>query len=112
MRQAFLLYLYQWILNVILININTVLSQIILIVNFCGRHGSNFVGPTSEVITTKTVCKAVRIVSINKLVIFSPVSKSPYASNISISENVCCSVSCKPVSALISSEPVKSFVTC
>ena len=47
----------------------------------------------------------------NKPVIFS-IYKSLHASNICISKTVCCSVSCKPVSTLISSEPVKSFVTC
>ena len=45
-------------------------------------------------------------------VIFSPAYKSLRASNIGITKTVCCSISCKPVSALINSEPVKSFVTC
>ena len=51
-----------------------------------------------------------RIVSCNKPVILSLVYKSLHSRN--ISETVCCSISCKPVSALISSEPVKSFVMC
>ena len=50
--------------------------------------------------------------SCNKTIIFSPVYKSLHASNIYIRKTVRCSVICKPVSALISSEPVKSFVTC
>ena len=40
---------------------------------------------TSKPVSTKTVCKPVRIVSYNKPVIFSPVDKSFHASNISIS---------------------------
>ena len=48
--------------------------------------------------------------SCNKPVIFSPVYKSLHASNIcSVSKTVPCSVRCKPVNALISSEPVKPF---
>ena len=50
--------------------------------------------------------------SCNKPVIFSPVYKSRHAGNICISKTVRCSVSCKPVSTLINSDPVKSFVTC
>ena len=56
--------------------------------------------------TTKTVCKSVHIVSCNKPVIVSPVSKSLHASKICSGKTVRCSVSTKPVSALISSEPV------
>ena len=48
----------------------------------------------------------------NKLVIFSPVYKFCPTGNICISKTVCCSVSCKPVSTLINSDPVKLFVTC
>ena len=58
------------------------------------------------------MCKTSRIVSCNKPVIFSPVYKSCHAGNICISKTVCCSVNCKPVSTLINSDPVKSFVTC
>ena len=48
----------------------------------------------------------------NKLVIFSPVYKFCPTGNICISKTVCCSVSCKPVSTLINSDSVKSFVMC
>ena len=50
--------------------------------------------------------------SCNKPVILSPVYKSVHAINNCVSKTAPCSVSCKPVSALIRSEPVKSFVTC
>ena len=66
----------------------------------------------SKSVNTKTVCKSVRIVSCNKPFIFSPVSRSLHASKICIGKTVCCSISTKPVSALISSELVKSFVKC
>ena len=39
-----------------------------------------------------------------------PVYKTLHASNISISKTVLISISCKPVSVLVSSEPVKYFV--
>ena len=47
-----------------------------------------------------------------ELVTFSLVYKYLHASKICIGKSVRCSVSTKSVSALISSEPVKSFVTC
>ena len=68
------------------------------------------VSSNSKPVSTKTFCKSVRIMSCNKPVVFSPVYKYLRARN-SISKTVCCSISCKPVSALISTEPVKSFVT-
>ena len=85
--------------------------------NNCNRdlfetHGSNYVSSTSKPVSAKTVCKPARIMSCNKPVIFSPVYKSLHTSNICISKTVRCSVSCKLVSTLISSEPVKPFVTC
>ena len=58
------------------------------------------------------MCKPARIVSCHKPFIFSPVYKSCHAGNICISITVHCSVSCKPVSTFINSDPVKSFVTC
>ena len=80
--------------------------------DLCETHGRNYVSSTSKPVSTKTVCKSVRIVSCNKPFIFFPVYKSLHASKICIAKNVHCSVSTKPVSALISSKPVKSFVTC
>ena len=77
-------------------------------IDLCGIHGSNYASSTKKPVSTKTVC----IVGCNKPVIFSPAYTSLHAFNICISKNVRCGVSCKPVSALISSEPVKSFVTC
>ena len=74
--------------------------------DLCETHGSNYVSSTSKPVTTKTVCKSVRIVSCNKPVIVSPVSKSLHTSKICSGKTVRCSVSTKPVSALISSEPV------
>ena len=62
--------------------------------------------------STKTVCKPASIVSCNEPDIFSPVYKSRHAGNICISKTVRCSVNCEPVSTLINSDPVKSFVTC
>ena len=58
------------------------------------------------------LCKPARIVNYNKPFIFSRVYKSRDAGNIFISKTVRCSVSCKPVSTLINSDPVKLFVTC
>ena len=72
-------------------------------------HGSNYVSSTSKPVSTKTIYKLVCVRSCSKPVIFSPVYKSLCTSNISISKTVCFSISSKPVSALISSEPVKSF---
>ena len=80
--------------------------------DLCETHGSNYVSSTSKPVSTRTVCKPAHIVSCNKPVIFSPVYKSHHASNICISKTVCCSVSCKLISTLIKSEPVKSFVMC
>ena len=48
--------------------------------------------------------------SFNKPVIFSPVYKSRHVNNVCISKTVRCSVSCKPLSTLINSQPVKSFL--
>ena len=76
------------------------------------NHGSNNVSSTSKPVSTKTVCKPVRIVSCNKPVIFSPVYKSRHARNICISKSARCSVICKPVSTFINSDSVKSFFTC
>ena len=80
--------------------------------DLCETHSSNYISSTSKPVSTKTVCKPVCIVSCNKPVIFSSVYKSSHASNVCISKTACCSVSCKPVSALIIRESVKSFVTC
>ena len=63
--------------------------------DLCETHGSNYVSSTSKPVSTKTVCKPARIVSCNKLDIFSQVGKSRYSSNICISKSVRCSVSCK-----------------
>ena len=41
----------------------------------CKRHSSNYVSPTSKPVSTKTVCKPVRIMNYNKTVIFSTVYK-------------------------------------
>ena len=46
------------------------------------------------------------------LLFFSPAYKVLHTSNICINKTVSCSVSCKHVSDLINSEPVKSFDTC
>ena len=78
----------------------------------CETHGSTYVSSASKPVNNKTVCKLVRIWSCSEPVIFSSVYKSLHASNISIGETVCCSISCKSVSDLIGSEPVKSFFTC
>ena len=43
--------------------------------DLCETHGSNYVSSTSKHISTKTVCKHVRIVSWNEPVNFSPVYK-------------------------------------
>ena len=43
--------------------------------------------------------------------LFFPVYKSLRTSNTCISKTVCCSVSCQPVSDLVSSDPVTFFVT-
>ena len=80
--------------------------------DLCETHGSNYVSSTSKSVSTKTVCKLVRMVSCNKPAIFSPVYMSLHASCNSISKTAHCSVSCKPVSAFISGEIVKPFVTC
>ena len=67
----------------------------------CETHVSNYVSFTSKSVSTKTVCKSILIMSCNKPVIFSPVYKSLHASKICIVKTVRCSVSTKPVSALI-----------
>ena len=78
--------------------------------DLCETHCSNYVSSRSKPVSTKTVCKYVRIVSCNKPVIFSPVYNSLHASKIYIGKAVCCSVNTKSVSALINSEPVNLFV--
>ena len=96
-----------------LINVKKAPSQIIVIVLYV-KHmvvtKSN--RSTSKPVSTKIFCTPVRIMSCNKPVVFSPVYKFLRTSNSRISKTVCCSISCKLVSALISTEPVKSFVTC
>ena len=81
--------------------------------DLCETHRRNYVSAANKPVSTKTNCKPARIMSCNKPVIFSPVYKSLHASNIcSVSKTVPCSVRCKPVNALISSEPFKPFVLC
>lgn len=75
----------------------------------CEIPSKNYVSSTSKLVCTKTVCKPVCIVICKKPVIFF-LFTSLLALVILVS--VCCSISCKPVNALISSEPAKSFVTC
>ena len=75
--------------------------------DLCETHGSNYVSSASKSVSTKTVCKLVRMESCNKPAIFSPVYKSFHASCICNSKTARCSVSCKPVSAFISDELVK-----
>ena len=107
MRLTFLLYLHQFLL----INVNIVPTQIIVIVIYVKRMVVyKYVSSMSKPVNTKTVCKSVHIMSCIKPVIFTPVYKSLHASNICIGKTDHCSISTKPVIALVSSEPVKGTV--
>ena len=107
MRLTFHLYLYQFML----ISVNVVPTQLFVIVIYVKHMVATMLVPQVNLLVLKLFVK-LHVLCCNKPVIFSPVYKSRHASNIFINKTVCCSVSYKPESTLINSEPVKSFVTC
>ena len=74
----------------------------------CKTYGINYVSSMSKPVSTRPICKPVRILSFNKPVLFTP--KSLCASDISMKKPFHSSIRSKPVSALISSEHSKSCV--
>ena len=95
-----------------LINVNIVPSQIIVTVLYVKHMVIAILVQRVNMLVLKLYVHLCVLLAVINLLLFFPMYKSLHAINISISKTVCFSISFKPISALISSEPVKYFVTC
>ena len=107
MRQTFLLYLHQFKL----LNVNVLPSQIIAIVIYVNHMIVTMLVLRVNLLVLKLFVNLYVLRAIINLFYFLMVYKTLYTSNTCISKTVRGSVNCKSASALISSKPVKSFVT-